>query len=104
MYHQLHLNRMQQTNPLIIIYLTPCFVFFSITVAASDSADQIAYFSNWGTCVEIIGPVSFTLSSPNQKFYFNKSNLIMSPMIAFHIHKICINNYVSLMRTRCIHS
>ena len=25
-------------------------------MAASDSADQIAYFSNWGKCVEIIGP------------------------------------------------
>lgn len=34
---------------------------FSITVAASDSANDFAYFSNYGTCVDIIAPVSYSL-------------------------------------------
>ena len=29
----------------------------SITVGASDSADDFAYFSNYGNCVNIIAPV-----------------------------------------------
>ena len=34
------------------------FYFFSITVAASDSDDVLAWFSNYDDeCVEIIGPV-----------------------------------------------
>ena len=35
----------------------------SITVSASDSADDFAYFSNYGTCVDIIAPVG-------QSFHF----------------------------------
>ena len=32
-------------------------------MAASDTTDTRASFSNYGTCVDIIGPVSFVLST-----------------------------------------
>ncbi len=31
---------------------------FSTTVGASDISDAAAYFTNYGKCVEIVGPVS----------------------------------------------
>ena len=30
----------------------------AVTVGATDGADQFAYFSNYGSCVKISGPVS----------------------------------------------
>ena len=42
-----------------------------MSVAASDSSDQIAYFSNYGTCVDIIAPVSCSIliHTTNDIFY-----------------------------------
>ncbi len=36
-------------------------LYSSVTVAASDESDVFAYFSNYGSCVDIIGPVSQSL-------------------------------------------
>ncbi|XP_003384933.2 PREDICTED: proteinase T-like [Amphimedon queenslandica] len=37
-------------------YRSPASTQYGITVAASDSANDFAYFSNYGTCVDIIAP------------------------------------------------
>ncbi|XP_041379811.1 LOW QUALITY PROTEIN: sexual differentiation process putative subtilase-type proteinase isp6-like [Gigantopelta aegis] len=44
-------------------YRSPASAQYCITVAASDSDDDFAYFSNYGTCVDIIAPGVYITST-----------------------------------------
>jgi subtilisin family serine protease len=44
-------------------YRSPASSQYSVTVGASDSADDFAYFSNYGSCVDIIAPGVYITST-----------------------------------------
>lgn len=52
-------------------------IYYSITVGASDSGDDFAYFSNYGTCVNIIAPVYIIMS--DMLLYMNRVFILHQP-------------------------
>lgn len=72
-----------------------------VKVAASDSKDQFASFSNWGTCVDIIAPgVIIQSSAPYNKMITMSGTSMSSPLVAGIIASALANGDLSAAQAR----
>ncbi len=72
-----------------------------VKVAASDSSDQFATFSNWGACVDIVGPgVVIQSTGPYNKMIAMSGTSQSSPLVAGIIASALASGDLSITKAR----